>query len=80
MQWPANAPHVLAVGLRRRRDNGVSARGANLDLVAPGSNLLLPDLTGKWESGDGAPSFSSPIVAGAAARVWGAHSRRMSRR
>ena len=71
VQWPANAPHVLAVGLPATEDNGVSARGANLDLVAPGSNLLLPDLTGKWQSGDRGTSFSSPIVAGAAARVWG---------
>jgi hypothetical protein len=66
VQWPANAAHVLAVGL----DNGDGARGRDLDLVAPGSNLLLPDLNGKWALGTGT-SFSSPIVAGAAARVWG---------
>lgn len=68
VQWPASAAHVLAVG----QDNGDGARGASLDLVAPGSNLLLPDLNGKWLLGtDKGTSFSSPIVAGAAARVWG---------
>ncbi len=44
VQWPANASHVLAVG----QDNGDGARGTKLDLVAPGSNLRLPDLNGKW--------------------------------
>lgn len=68
VQWPANASHVLAVGL----DDGDGARGRNLDLVAPGSSLRLPDLSGRWLVGaDHGTSFSSPVVAGAAARVWG---------
>jgi subtilisin family serine protease len=68
VEWPANAPHVLAVG----RDDGHGSTGSKLDLVAPGgSDLVLPDLTGGWTTGAQGTSYSSPIVAGAAARVWG---------
>ncbi len=65
--WPASAQHVLAVG---RDDRGQGATGAKLDLVAPGKNLSLPLLGGGFGV-DSGTSFSSPIVAGAAARVWG---------
>jgi hypothetical protein len=67
VQWPANAPHVLAVG----RDDGAGARGGALDLVAPGAHLRLPDVDGQWTGADAGTSFSAPIVSGAAARVWG---------
>jgi hypothetical protein len=67
VQWPASADHVLAIG----RDDGAGARGSKLDLVAPGANLLLPEANGQWKIGAQGTSFSSPIVAGAAARVWG---------
>ena len=68
IEWPASAPHVLAVG----RDDGQGATGSKLDLVAPGGgDLRLPDLTGQWMTGAQGTSYSSPIVAGAAARVWG---------
>ena len=70
VQWPANAPHVLAVGPRRRRRR---QRASNLDIVAPGAHLLLPDRVGQWTT-------SRPVRhvvrrrrswPGAAARVWG---------
>jgi subtilisin family serine protease len=68
VQWPASADHVLAVG----RDDGAGARGRKLDIVAPGAHLRLPQMSGGWASGaDAGTSFSSPIVAGVAARVWG---------
>jgi serine protease len=67
VQWPANADHVVAVG----RDDGVGSRGRKLDIVAPGAHLRLPQVDGTWASGaDSGTSFSSPIVAGAAARIW----------
>lgn len=67
VRWPANAQHVVAVG----RDDGEGARGPKLDIVAPGAHLLLPQASGGWSSGDAGTSFSSPLVAGAAARIWG---------
>ena len=69
VEWPANQPHVLAVG----RDDGAGAAGKQLDIVAPGAHMLLPDATtfGTWSTSASGTSFASPIVAGAAARVWG---------
>lgn len=67
VQWPASADHVLAVG----RDDGEGARGSKLDLMAPGADLRLPEANGQWGTGAEGTSFSSPIVAGSAARVWG---------
>src|SRR4051794_22497919 len=69
--WPASAKHVLAVG---RSDGGLSAGGPALDLVAPGGTLRLPELDGSWHTGqDKGTSYAAPIVAGTAARVWGAY-------
>ncbi len=67
VRWPANAQHVVAVG----RDDGYGARGSKLDIVAPGAHLLLPQASGAWSTADSGTSFSSPLVAGAAARIWG---------
>ena len=44
--------------------------GANLDVLAPGRGLWVPQIDGGWGSVDGT-SFSTAQVSGAAALVWG---------
>ncbi len=79
--FPASQPHVLGVGALGSSTKKVwakSSRGPQVDLVAPGigsgvivSSLVTP--TAQFgETPDGS-SFSSPLVAGAAALVWAKH-------
>jgi hypothetical protein len=72
---PASLPHVLTVGASNQSDRvaSFSSRSAELDLVAPGVSMPVAVPTFYDASGyatfDGT-SFSSPLVAAAAAWVW----------
>jgi subtilisin family serine protease len=72
---PASMPHVLTVGANDPNDRVApfSSRSSALDLVAPGTTMPVAVPTFYDPSGyknfDGT-SFSTPLVAGAAAWVW----------
>ena len=72
---PAALPHVLTVAATNEQNSSsyFSSRSLAVDLAAPGENIPIAvptwaDATG-YTSADGT-SFSSPLVAGAAAWVW----------
>ena len=72
---PAGLPHVLTVAAtdEQNRSSFFSNRSLAVDLSAPGENIPVAvplwDAASGYASGDGT-SFSSPLVAGAAAWVW----------
>jgi subtilisin family serine protease len=71
--YPAALPHVLTVAATDR--NGAvapfSSASRFVDLAAPGADMVVADAQqGGWTSGASGTSFSSPLVAGAAAWVW----------
>jgi subtilisin family serine protease len=68
VQWPAKLDHVVAVG-----DTEESQRmyGPQLDVLAPGANLDLPQHDGTWAVSQPGTSFSTALVSGAAALLWG---------
>src|SRR4029453_16664196 len=68
--YPAADPNVFAVGAVDASDviSTWTQRGDELDLLAPGVDVVLPQLGGGYEPVDGT-SFASPYVAGAAALI-----------
>ncbi|WP_234554353.1 S8 family peptidase [Thermus caliditerrae] len=70
VMFPASSPSALAVGAvdQDRRRASFSAYGPELDLVAPGQGVVVPDPNKPqgYLVGSGT-SFASPIVAGVAA-------------
>ena len=70
--YPAALPHVLTVAATGR-SGGVAAfssRSPYVDIAAPGDDIVVASAVGKdWRPSSGT-SFSSPIVAGAAAWLW----------
>jgi hypothetical protein len=68
--YPAADPNVFAVGAVDPHDviTTWAQRGDELDLLAPGADIVMPKLGGGFVTEDGT-SFSSPYVAGAAALI-----------
>ncbi|MGG1515478.1 S8 family serine peptidase [Paenibacillus oryzisoli] len=69
--YPALYPEVISVGalnsMNKRSD--FSSTGSELDIMAPGENILSTDLNGGYRERTGT-SFSVPYIAGAAALIW----------
>ena len=70
--YPAALPHVLTVAATDRT-GGVapfSSRSPYVDIAAPGDGIVVASALGRdWRPSSGT-SFSSPLVAGAAAWLW----------
>ncbi|HVT90696.1 MAG TPA: S8 family serine peptidase [Tepidisphaeraceae bacterium] len=66
--YPAADPNVFAVGAVDSNDiiTTWAQRGSELDLLAPGVDIVMPQLGGGFVTEDGT-SFASPYVAGTAA-------------
>jgi hypothetical protein len=70
--YPAAYPHVTTVAATDRSGNvaAFSSRSPYVDLAAPGTDIVVASALGKnWRPASGT-SFSSPMVAAAAAWVW----------
>jgi Subtilase family len=70
--YPAALPHVTTVAATDQSGAvaSFSSRSPYVDLAAPGDNILVASALGKnWQPSSGT-SFSSPLVAGAAAWIW----------
>lgn len=70
--YPAAFPHVTTVAATDRSGNvaSFSSRSSYVDVGAPGDGIMVASALGKnWRAASGT-SFSSPIVAGAAAWIW----------
>ena len=70
--YPAALPHVTTVAATDQSGAvaAFSSRSSYVDVAAPGDNILVASALGKnWQPSSGT-SFSSPLVAGAAAWIW----------
>jgi Subtilase family len=70
--YPAAYPHVTTVGATDQTGGvaSFSSRSNYVDLAAPGDNIIVASALGNdWRAASGT-SFSSPMVAAAAAWVW----------
>lgn len=71
IQYPAALPTVIAVGATNSSNNraSFSSTGRELDLVAPGQNVLTFNLSKPyyWTEARSGTSFSAPIVTGVVA-------------
>ncbi|MTI39323.1 T9SS type A sorting domain-containing protein [Fulvivirga lutimaris] len=69
--YPASYDNVLSVGATDMLDNksGFATFSYNIDLMAPGQNIFHVDNDSKYNANGSGTSFSSPMVAGAAALV-----------
>ena len=70
--FPAALPHVITVAATDRTGAvaSFSSRSPYVDIAAPGDDIVVASALGRdWRPSSGT-SFSSPIVAGAAAWLW----------
>ena len=70
--YPAAFPHVTTVAATDRAGNiaSFSSKSSYVDLAAPGDDIIVASALGRdWHASSGT-SFSSPMVAAAAAWVW----------
>jgi subtilisin family serine protease len=70
--YPAALPHVTTVAATDRSGGiaAFSSRSSYVDVAAPGADIIVASALGKnWRPSSGT-SFSSPLVAGAAAWLW----------
>jgi subtilisin family serine protease len=72
VSYPANRVEVMAVASTDHNDNrsSFSNQGSELEIAAPGSNILSTQLNGSYGTSSGT-SFAAPYVAGLAALVRG---------
>ena len=70
--YPASLPHVLTVAAtdEQNRVTSFSSRSRYVDLAAPGQNITVATALDDSWAPEAGTSFSSPLVAGAAAWVW----------
>ena len=72
LSYPASLPHVLTAAATDEQNQpaSFSSRSRFVDLAAPGQDITVASaLDDSWTT-DAGTSFSSPLVAGAAAWVW----------
>ena len=72
LSYPASLPHVLTAAATDEQNQvtSFSSQSRFVDLAAPGQDITVASaIDQSWASEDGT-SFSSPLVAGAAAWVW----------
>ena len=72
LSYPAALPHVTTVAATDQSGAvaAFSSRSPYVDVAAPGDGILVASAVGKdWRPSSGT-SFSSPLVAGAAAWIW----------
>jgi len=72
--YPASHPNVMAVGATNQVDSKVSFSqyGPNLEIAAPGVDMLMPTTGNGYTTSDGT-SFSAPLVSGVAGLVFSRH-------
>ena len=72
LSYPASLPHVLTVARPTSRTGSpsFSSQSRFVDLAAPGENITVATALDNSWAPEAGTSFSSPLVAGAAAWVW----------
>ena len=72
LSFPASLPHVLtaAASDRQNRVTSFSSRSRFVDIAAPGQDITVATALDNSWAPEAGTSFSSPLVAGAAAWVW----------
>ena len=72
LSYPASLPHVLTVAAtdEQNRVSIFSSQSRFVDLAAPGENITVATALDDSWAAEAGTSFSSPLVAGAAAWVW----------
>jgi subtilisin family serine protease len=72
--YPSSDENVMSAGNVTPQDTRYSSSnyGANVDIYAPGSDVLTTDLNGEYDTRWGT-SYAAPHIAGLAALIWSVH-------